>query len=303
MKSDNSPSRTDRDIRGTDEEFELFLGALNGAEERRTNRVKVATKNRLQRNCDTWSKYFHILREQFEETYDLFGTIQDRVNGWTRSKLPTDDTGGIGICDNGYYFMAEVEYTGGEDRPEMTKLGFCEARKRLLVSFGWYMDRLSPEEVTAYFLGGVGRRSMGEDGIGDESKLPFRYLRDKVYFLKEHYPVPDDDHEGFIKSVFGPDTNETFDVAVDYMISEIDESRLHNISYKDQLVASQHNLDLLKQHELVFGVYNDRRDIAQVTSIGVDVLFKHSLKEACQRLFVTLNQGEDIDLSRYLPSK
>ena len=140
--SPDSPTRTDSGTGRTDKEFEVYLDVLGDAEKRRSDRRIGAMGRKLQRNCDEWSEYFHILRGQFGETWNLFGTIQDKVGGWLRSEQPTEmyrglvqpqpsieGFEGMSVCDGGYYFRAELVYANVEHRDELRKRGTLEHEK------------------------------------------------------------------------------------------------------------------------------------------------------------------------------
>lgn len=113
-------------------DFDDFLDKLKGDEESKEQSVR----DELKRNYDQWEGYFHLLKDNFSQVWDLFATIEERVNGWYRgdgySSINRDYMGESG---NVYVFGAGIHNCGELDSPS----GYSNelrGSKFIMVNFG-----------------------------------------------------------------------------------------------------------------------------------------------------------------------
>lgn len=214
--------------------FDNFLTGLNTLEENK----KRTTRKQLQMNYDIWTYHFNLLKKQFGEAWELFGTIQQKVRGWYRDTRHFDDTY-IGITGYGYRFEARLCYKDPSG---------CR-KKSIQISFA------------------VGD---GVSGINDERAIgrePETLRGELTYEL----------------------------IGLENCHDTLDR----------QLNGSECMLRSLQKHKLEIQIFND--DGSKNGKIGeikadISFLYHYNLGELCQKLFVAINRGEVIELSKYLPA-
>jgi hypothetical protein len=142
-----------------DDEFDDILTELNGVEAKK----KQAIREELQKNYGDWAYHIGLLKEQFGEVWDLFGKIEEKVQGWYRGTSSYGQWGFMGASYYGYNFGVGIHYLGDE-RPVMRASNIMGGSKVLTVSFACsFSDR-------------AGNGAGDERDVGRTSKLDDQLL-------------------------------------------------------------------------------------------------------------------------------
>ncbi len=128
--------------------YQAFLTQLNN-----TYRMKSAQqRTRIESTYEMWAAFFELLKQQFKETWDFFGVVQEDVEGWHRVAPAGDQTSYISVGREGYSFAAGIEMN--------TKRGAPFPKKWLVVSLA---------HSTSYLAGIGDERLVGRPDTPDEN--------------------------------------------------------------------------------------------------------------------------------------
>ena len=129
-----------------DEQFDEFLDCMNEVE----GQKKESLQKQLEHDYGYWAERFELLKYHFQEAWNLFGDIENDVEGWYRAAPNGGQWGYMAHCRQGYSFAAAIERNHRKGAPNASK---------------WV-------SVTFACNTGCGAKGIGcETGLGREGKI------------------------------------------------------------------------------------------------------------------------------------
>ncbi len=139
--------------------FNDVLNRLNDAEAKKEQLIR----EELTKNYNDWAYHIELLKEQFGEVWDLFGKIEDKVEGWYKGTSSYGQWGFMGASLYGYNFGASIHYSPNK-KPIMNHSHAIGGSKVLSVSFA------------CSFTDKAGNGAGDERKIGRKSKLDHQLI-------------------------------------------------------------------------------------------------------------------------------